>query len=42
MIEEKLVRQKLDRIDCQIKQGKRRELNSLEALGHYAKYLGEV
>ncbi len=37
--EGKLVSQKLDWIDTQIKEGKRKELNAEEALGEYAKHL---
>ena len=37
--EEKLVSQKLDWIDTQIKEGKRKEWNAEEALGEYAKHL---
>ena len=38
-IEIELVNRKLDRINREIKQGKRKLLNSKEALGEYAKYL---
>ncbi|MDE1823244.1 MAG: hypothetical protein KGI00_04335 [Candidatus Micrarchaeota archaeon] len=37
--EEISVKKKLDRIDRQIKEGKRKVLNSKEALGVYAKYV---
>ena len=37
--EEIMVKEKLDRIDKEIKEGKRKVLNSKEALGVYAKYL---
>ncbi|MDO8537501.1 MAG: hypothetical protein Q7S21_01320 [archaeon] len=37
--EEELVSRKLDRINAEIKAGKRKLLNSKEALGEYAKYL---
>ncbi len=39
MAEEILVKKKLDRINKEIKEGKRRVLNSKEALGEYAKYV---
>ena len=38
-IEIELVNRKLDRINREIKQGKRKLLNSEQALGEYAKYL---
>jgi len=38
-IEIELVNRKLDRIKREIKQGKRKLLNSEQALGKYAKYL---
>ncbi|MEK6972678.1 MAG: hypothetical protein AABW72_01395 [archaeon] len=34
-----MVNRKLDRVDADIKSGKRKLLNSKEALGSYAKYL---
>ena len=37
--EDESVNKKLDRIDNQIKKGKRKVLNSKKALGSYAKYL---
>jgi Arc/MetJ-type ribon-helix-helix transcriptional regulator len=37
--EEVLVEARLDRIDSEIKAGKRRLLNTKEALGEYAKYV---
>jgi Arc/MetJ-type ribon-helix-helix transcriptional regulator len=37
--EEVMVKRKLDRIDREIKEGKRKALNAREALGEYAKYL---
>lgn len=37
--EEIMVKEKLDRIDKEIKEGKRKVLNSKEALGVYAKYV---
>ena len=37
--EEALVNEKLDRINKEIKEGKRKLLNSKEALGVYAKYV---
>ena len=37
----KLVKRKLDFIDDQIKQGKRKTLTSKQALGKYNKYLKE-
>lgn len=37
--EEVLVAEKLDRIDGEVKAGKRRILTSKEALGSYAKYV---
>jgi len=39
LIENYLVSRKLDRIDRDIKAGKRKLLNSKQALGKYAKYL---
>ena len=38
-IEERLVKERLDKIDKEIKEGKRKVLNSREALGKYAKYV---
>ena len=38
-IEIELVNRKLDRLDKLAKQGKRKTLNSEQALGRYAKYL---
>jgi len=38
-IEEKLVEEKLDRIDKEIKEGKRKVLSEKQALGRYAKYV---
>ena len=38
-IEIELVNRKLDRIDAEAAQGKRRTINSDQALGEYAKYL---
>ncbi len=37
--EEELVKRKIDWIDAEIKAGKRKLLNSKQALGKYAKYL---
>ncbi len=37
--EDELVRLKMDFVDAQVKEGKRRLLNSEQALGEYAKYL---
>ena len=37
--ETELVNKKLEHIDLQIKQGKRKLLNSAQALGSYAKYI---
>lgn len=40
LIEEEIVNKKLDKIDSEIASGKRKLLNSNEALGKYAKYVG--
>lgn len=37
--EERLVGEKLDRIDKEIREGKRKVLNTKQALGKYAKYV---
>lgn len=37
--EEEMINKKLDKIDSQISKGKRKLLNSSEALGEYSKYL---
>jgi Arc/MetJ-type ribon-helix-helix transcriptional regulator len=38
-VEETMVKKKLDRINKEIREGKRKTLNSKEALGTYAKYV---